>query len=354
MANIAHVTRLDAPVTRRKQAIGSVRFTWVMIALLGWFLGGLYLDGWAHNHGMVDQSFFTPWHAVFYSGFAAAAGGLGGMLAYNRSRGYSWRQAIPVGYELALVGAAIFAAGGIFDLVWHTLFGIEENFEALLSPSHLLLAFGMALTLSAPLRAAWRLRSHPGKQDMLSLLPALLSLTFTLSLITFMTQFLHPFVRVWPATTRLGEVGQALGIAGCLLQTALLMGFVLVAMQRWTLPLGSLTLVFELNAILMSSLADTSPMIPVAVLAGLGADLLLKILQPSAARPGKLRVFAFVVPVLLYAFYFLVLALAAGITWSLHMWTGTIVLAGFAGWLMSYAIVPPRILAETREPGSVQ
>ena len=70
-----------------------------MIVLLAWFLGGLFLDGWAHNHGKVDESFLTPWHAVFYSGFAAVVGGLGGVMLVNRVRGYPWHLAIPVGYE---------------------------------------------------------------------------------------------------------------------------------------------------------------------------------------------------------------------------------------------------------------
>ncbi|SRR5712691_5597348 len=37
-----------------------------------WFVTGLYLDGWAHAHTLVD-SFFTLWHAVIYSGFLGAA-----------------------------------------------------------------------------------------------------------------------------------------------------------------------------------------------------------------------------------------------------------------------------------------
>jgi hypothetical protein len=27
-------------------------------------VGGIFLDGWAHAHGRVDESLFTPWHAV--------------------------------------------------------------------------------------------------------------------------------------------------------------------------------------------------------------------------------------------------------------------------------------------------
>ena len=34
---------------------------------------GLYIDGWAHNHGFVDDSFFTPWHAVLYGAILSPA-----------------------------------------------------------------------------------------------------------------------------------------------------------------------------------------------------------------------------------------------------------------------------------------
>ena len=35
------------------------RFDWMMVAVSFWFVGGLFLDGWAHNNGRVDNSFFT-------------------------------------------------------------------------------------------------------------------------------------------------------------------------------------------------------------------------------------------------------------------------------------------------------
>ena len=53
----------------------STRENLITIALGWWLLGGIFLDGWAHNQlGDSLESFFTPWHAVFYSGFAAVSG----------------------------------------------------------------------------------------------------------------------------------------------------------------------------------------------------------------------------------------------------------------------------------------
>ena len=56
----------------------SRRFDGLVAILSAFFGAGLYLDGWAHVHGHVDQSFFTPWHAALYSGFLVVAAVLGG------------------------------------------------------------------------------------------------------------------------------------------------------------------------------------------------------------------------------------------------------------------------------------
>ncbi len=103
------------------------RFDWTMVFLSAWFVAGVFLDGWAHNHVPELESFFTPWHAVFYSGYAAVSGFLLTALLRHRRQGFGWRQALPVGYELSLWGVGIFLIGGIGDMVWHELFGIEAG-----------------------------------------------------------------------------------------------------------------------------------------------------------------------------------------------------------------------------------
>ena len=318
-------------------------FDWTMVGLCGWFLAGLYVDGWAHRHGQVDDSFFTPWHALLYSGFGAVTAFLVLMLLRDHRRGHAWARALPAGYGLSVLCSAIFLGGGVADMVWHILFGIEESVEALYSPSHLVLALGMTLIVSGPFRAAWR-RSDLGSIS--AALPMLVSLTFTLSILTFFTQIVHPLVRpraigIAPGWDQQVFFLQALGVAGILLQAALLMGIVLLAMRRWTLPAGSLTLIFVLNATAMSVIDDQYRLIVPAALAGVAGDALRHWLRPSVARPWALRVFAFAVPLLFYLLYFLTLMLTDRIWWSVHLWTGSIVLAGIAGWLLSYLVVPP-------------
>ena len=58
------------PVLAAERPFSSLRFDWMVTISAIWFIFGLYLDGWAHNNIGGLESFFTPWHAVFYSGFA--------------------------------------------------------------------------------------------------------------------------------------------------------------------------------------------------------------------------------------------------------------------------------------------
>ncbi len=96
-------------------------------------------------------------------------------------------------------------------------------------------------------------------------------------------------------------------------------------------------------------------LLPCAVLGGLAADLLYQRLHPSGERPESLRLFAFVVPAILYLCYFLNLAIMgplrfqSGISWSVHFWAGSIVLAGLIGFLLSYLMFPPLTPSEKKE-----
>src|SRR5215831_18761197 len=120
------------------------------------------------------------------------------------TKGYDWRRALPAGYGLSFLGSLIFAAGGVGDILWHSLFGIERSIEALYSPTHLTLAVGSALIMSGPLRAAWRRPDGASSFTWRHQLPMLLSLTFMLSGFTFSAQVLHPLVGLRAATARPG------------------------------------------------------------------------------------------------------------------------------------------------------
>src|SRR5271156_6616568 len=85
-----------------------------------WIASGFFLDAWAHGHVPIE-SFFTPYHGVFYSGMLALALVFATFVGINRRRGYDWANCVPRPYRLALLGVPIFLLAGIGDLCWHLL-----------------------------------------------------------------------------------------------------------------------------------------------------------------------------------------------------------------------------------------
>jgi hypothetical protein len=126
-----------------------------MSLLSGWLLAGLTLDAWAHSNLTTLETFFTPWHAVFYSGFTATAAWVVVMVVRNVRQGRSGVGVIPVGYGWTVVALAVFGLSGIADGLWHTLWGIDTDINILFSPSHLGLGASMVIIVTSPLRAMW-------------------------------------------------------------------------------------------------------------------------------------------------------------------------------------------------------
>src|SRR5437773_6268250 len=209
-STMATQTSARPAVQRSSPARGdaSTRFDWAMDMLSTVLVGGLYLDLWAHAHGRTDNTFFTPWHAVLYS-MLAAVGVFLSITAWRRwHRGAPWWESLPAGYGLSLVGVALFALGGGADLIWHVLFGVEFSVDALLSPTHLVLACAGVLIVTGSLRSAWRDPAR-GTHAWLARIPAVLSLALALSIFTGFTQFVHPLVEPWAEVSPFASTAQS-------------------------------------------------------------------------------------------------------------------------------------------------
>jgi hypothetical protein len=338
----------------RAASLDGWRLDAAMTALTLWILAGVVLDVRSHIAGFdfAEEGFLTPEHAMFYSGFLAVAGLVGAVTYGRRRQGRSWSAAVPAGYGAGVLGLFLFGLGGPGDALWHTAFGAEANVEALTSPTHLLLGTGSALYVSSPLRAAWR---RPDVRGWRRQFAPLVSATLTLTTLTLFTLYAHPLTHV--VATETGETGY--GLVGVVFQSALLMGVVLALLRRFTLVPGALTLVIGANGAAMAFLGFNPELVPMALLAGVVADALYVGLDPvidpgpgsgpgvdgsatsgSGGRPAVFRAFAFGVPAIYYALYFAALGLTEGVAWSLHLWAGAIALAGLAGLLVSYAMVP--------------
>lgn len=88
-------------LTPQQVPLGGMPTDWIVSLLSVAFIAGFAIDGWAHNYGWVDTTFFTPWHTLLYSAFLLLTLALGGVVVVQHGRGTIWRRAIPDGYGLA-------------------------------------------------------------------------------------------------------------------------------------------------------------------------------------------------------------------------------------------------------------
>ncbi len=321
---------------------------WIAI-LSSIFLAGLFLDGWAHNNiPQLIDTFFTPYHALLYGGFFAVAGTLAFTLVRNVARGVALREALPKAYIPAMLGVLLFLAGGVGDFIWHETFGFEDDIEALLSPTHLVLAAGAVLYITAPLRSLWQ-RKDSGTATWSTLWPALFSMLTLLSLLTFFTQYAtlaRPGAMInVPVGRDMEFLRSQQGIFLMLMPSILLTGSVLFLMRRWQLPFGSLTFLVGVNSTLMFVMSwndsmKTPAILPAILLAALAIDLLYAWLQPSENRSTAIRVFAFAMPFVMTAFLMAALLMTQTLWWEIHMWAGIPFITGAAGLFLSFLTNP--------------
>jgi hypothetical protein len=324
-------------------------------ATLGLLLiAGNYLDGWAHAHKLVGESFFTPWHGVAYGALVVIAA----YLAADYVHGGRLRS----GYGWSAVGIAITTVGGLADLVWHGLFGVEVSIQAALSPPHLVLSLGLVLLVLGPWRAARSLAGRHGSgaapdPTWRIAWPALTSLLAAWSMFTLQAQFIHPFATTWVepialnpgaldglASMVLGEALQltrpGLGVAALVAQAVVLSYVLLLLLRRWWPPVGTLTYLLTINALLLATQRDLWLAIPCGLVAGLFGDAVLHGLPHYVGRPRTARLVTALVPLLLCAIWLVCLAGLGRLAGSYSLWAGAVLVAGAAGWLLGAVAEP--------------
>ena len=310
------------------------------VAFFGvWMMTGLFIDGWAHQADK-PETFFSPWHGILYSGFMTAVCWFA-WKGYREGRGIN-----PAGGldRLTAVGFLMFGGAGIADGLWHQIFGVEVDLEALVSPSHLALFFGGFLMVSSPLRLARRRRGAIASGGPLPVtwaewFPQAVTLTLSTALIGFFTLYLSPFDGLGVTEVlRAGssELEEVLGIASVLVFNALLIGALLFALRRWKPPFGFGALLFGGVVFGMSGLDGfhhVGLVLP-ALLAGVAADALV-------SRGSSARLTAPAASFLLWAGYFLVTRISYGLAWTVELWAGSIVLAAATAVLLVSVIPEP-------------
>jgi hypothetical protein len=370
----------DAP--RQAQDPSRPRMLWrqelVTCMLATWLIQGLTMDAWAHTNQTTLETVVTPWHALFYGGYAVTTAWICFQIWRNIKAGRAGMGAVPIGYGVALIGMGLFFLSGVGDQIWHAVFGIERSLEAFLSPTHLLLVVAMVLLVSAPFRAMW---SDPRPRDtsFLGLLPAVWSLALTALVLSLFGDYVIIFASDLPTISQqafaaqfpgnappplldvLSARFQVQGVIMVYLTTLLLMVPILLALRRWRLPFGSITFIWTL--IIASDLVayqyNRGWTLVAVVLGGLLADYLVVRLRPSGDRVSMFRLFAALAPAGLWAIYFLVLEIAYGVGWPVELAVGVGAIASMITLILAYVMIPTPVrliphdavpLAPTEDP----
>lgn len=324
-----------------------------------WIAGGFFLDAWAHGHVPVE-TFFTPYHAVFYSGIVAAIVIIAAFAARYHANGYTWTNALPRPYRLAVLGILIFLAGGIGDLLWHRIMGVEEGVDALLSPTHQILGLGIFFLSSGPIRSVLgdRRATTFARQ-----LPLGLGLATWLILVHFGTAYafdpgagrtnapppIVPFTPNYLTALSIGYYKIAIGALIVLFQSTLVAGFALWLVDRIHPSPGLLTLVFTVgNLPAAAAFTNQTPLLATtlaqSLLTGIFADAFVARYDPHASGSGirTFRWFAVGVPVVYIGIYLAATWIADRVWWDWNVALGLWIWSGVCGFALSLLILARR------------
>lgn len=321
-----------APVDRNK------RFDLLVSVITLWISCGFFLDAWAHGHVPVE-SFFTPYHGVFYSGMLA----LLVVVAAYASRG-----AVPRTYRYPLLGIPIFFIAGAGDLLWHRVLGIEEGIDALLSPTHQGLGLGIFFVSSGPILSA--LRNREKLLAFTAQLPLVFALATWIELIHFGTAYafdpaagrinapppIAPFTPDYLTAVALGYYHSGMGVLVVIFQSTVMAGFALFAGSRFALAQGTLPAMYVLgNFAAAAAFTNDTPLlttvIVMSVVAGIVGNVIVAALRPTPERKGAYRLLGVAVPVSYFAAYFVTTQAFGGIWWDWNVVLGALMWAGVMG-----------------------
>jgi hypothetical protein len=253
MAATAKRAAVDAV---RGQPRASWRVDAVTMLLGTWLLVGLVVDGWAHNNLQALEIFFTPWHALFYSGFVATAAWVLATAAQARQPQRSGLAAFPAGYGLAAVGVVVFVVGGAGDMTWHSIFGIEQGRGGAVQPDPSAPVRRHGLDPVHPLRAAWSDPAEPATPGYRRFLPVLASATLISVLVAFAFMYWAAFIQTIGASSYDPHLLD--GVASVLATNLILLAPLLLLARRWRLPFGTATTIYASTGVLMGRWTPTA------------------------------------------------------------------------------------------------
>jgi hypothetical protein len=292
-----------------------------------WMLSGLFVDGWAHRN-QKPETFFTPWHGLLYSGFMASSVWMLMVIRRYQRPGVPFRRSLPVGYGFRSVGVGVFGIGAVLDLVWHELFGVEANIEALLSPTHLVLLSGGLLMAVGPIVSTLAREGRNQKPTWASTGPIVGTVVFITALLQFFFMYLSPY-DYGAFESFNGEVVR--GIGAIVVFTLITTVALLFVIRRIVVPHGAFVLLLFVPALAQTVLTsfDTALRLVGPALAAVLAELSWGRVSRSSTAAKRYVIPAWIAALTLVTWFglFIGVELSDGIGWSVHLWTGAPVLA---------------------------
>ncbi|MDQ2991218.1 MAG: hypothetical protein M3R30_00155 [Candidatus Eremiobacteraeota bacterium] len=312
-----------------------------------WIAAGFFLDAWAHGHVPIE-SFFTPYHAAFYSGMFAIVAVFAIFILNARRQGYGWRESLPTGYRLAVLGIPIFFVAGLGDMLWHLLLGLEEGVDALLSPTHQALGLSMFFMAAGPIRSV--LADRANSTTFAKQFPLVLGLASWLILIHFGTAYafdpgagrvdappsIAQFSPAYLTSIAIGYYKISTGVLVLIFQSLVMAAFALWAAARIRLRPGSFTAFFLIaNIPAAAAFTNAGPLLAVTIaqslVAGIVADVLMARLDPRSESPLGYRIFGIAVPLLYSGTYLISMLIAERLWWDWNVSLGAWFWCGIVG-----------------------
>jgi hypothetical protein len=311
-------------------------FDTVMVLMTATLLFGAYLTAYAFviQQNKVVEPAGNIGQGIVLGAWLATTGVLFAAFAAGLRAGKPWHNALPDGYVGSLTAALTFGGAWIVDnAYWSPAFVTTSvGLDALFTPPRLVLIAAAAVMVSGPLRAAAR------RGETTAGFSTVVSAALLLSVFTFASQFVHPLIDPYALagyefvpSGGLSWLGENIGVAAILAQALILAGTGLLLNSGFNLRPGSMTLVFTINGLLVTTTKLNYRYLPVMIATGIAADAWIAY---SARRPGRPSASLCAVIGFTFVFAYMVEIYLMNTSWGFSLWAGTIVATTMMCWMM--------------------
>ena len=311
-------------------------FDTVMVLMTAALLFGAYLTAYAFviQENKIVEPAGNIGQGIVLGAWLATTGVLFIAFAAGLRSGKPWNNALPDGYVGSLTAALTFGGAWIVDNAYWapTWVTTSVGLDALFTPPRLVLIAATAVMVSGPLRAAAR------RGDTTAGFSTVVSAALLLSVFTFATQFVHPLIDPYALRDYkfvpvgdLSWLGENIGVAAILAQALILAGTGLLLNSGFNLRPGSMTLVFTINGLLVTTSKLNYKFLPVMIATGIAADAWIAY---SARRPGRPSASLCAVIGFTFVFAYMVEIYLMNTSWGFSLWAGTIVATTMMCWMM--------------------